>query len=79
MVLKVLFIALLSIAAVLAGTTPEGRMWLEAKSKEEGVHATGSGLLFKILKSSPSPAKSPLIGTPTECHYKGTLINGKVS
>ena len=34
---------------------------------------------YKVLNSSPSPAKSPLVGTPTECHYRGTLIDGKVA
>lgn len=30
-----------------------------------------------MLVNAQSPAKSPLISTPTECHYRGTLINGK--
>ena len=57
--------------------TKTGIAWLASKAKEEGVITNPSGLLYKVLTSSTSPAKSPLVGTPCECHYAGTLINGK--
>ena len=39
--------ALLVTFAHAAGTRPEDAKWLEAKAKEEGVVATGTGLLYK--------------------------------
>jgi len=36
----------------------------------------GSGLQYKVIKSAPPLAPSPLAATPCECHYKGTLIDG---
>lgn len=46
------FTLLITIFAILvaiahAGMRPEDAKWLEAKAKEEGVVATGSGLLYK--------------------------------
>ena len=41
-----LFTAFL-LALVHAGTRPEDTKWLQAKAKEEGVVATGTGLLYK--------------------------------
>ena len=35
------------VALVHAGTRPDDAKWLEAKVKEEGVVATGTGLLYK--------------------------------
>ena len=35
-----------------------------------------SGLQYKVLKSAEAGAKSPKAGTPCECHYRGTLIDG---
>lgn len=29
------------------------------------------------MTNAASPAKSPLVSSPTVCHYRGTLINGK--
>merc|ERR1711935_377895 len=34
------------------------------------------GLQYKVLKEAPAGAKSPLVGTPCSCHYRGTLIDG---
>ncbi len=62
--------------ATAGATDAAGTAFLEQKAQEPGVVATGSGLLYKIIKSSASPAKSPLVSTPTVCHYKGTLIDG---
>jgi Domain amino terminal to FKBP-type peptidyl-prolyl isomerase len=44
-VLFTLFALLVALAH--AGTRPEDAKWLEAKAKEEGVVATGTGLLYK--------------------------------
>ena len=71
------FIAACFVAAAIAGTTPEGQAWLASKGKEDGVVSTGSGLLYKVLKNGPDGAKKPNIDTPCECHYKGTLIDGR--
>lgn len=65
------------VAAAFAGTTPEGKAWLANKATEQDVVATGSGLLYKVLKSGPDGAKKPKVDTPCECHYKGTLIDGR--
>ena len=35
-----------------------------------------SGLMYKVLESSAS-GKTPLVSTPCECHYAGTLITGE--
>lgn len=43
--LTVLFAVLVALAH--AGTRPEDVKWLKAKAKEEGVVATGTGLLYK--------------------------------
>ena len=37
------------VAFAIAGTTPEGKAWLAMKEKEDGVVATGSGLLYVPL------------------------------
>ena len=65
------------VAFAIAGTTPEGKAWLAMKEKEDGVVATGSGLLYKVLKSGAEGAKKPRVDSPCECHYKGTLIDGR--
>merc|ERR1712086_454860 len=52
--------------------------WLEAKSKEEGVTSTASGLMYKVLKSGDAAGPSPSVSTPCLCHYHGTLTNGTV-
>merc|ERR1719195_1062884 len=61
------------------GTTPEGKEWLESKGKEDGVVTLPSGLLYKVVKTSETPEaerKYPLVNSPCECHYAGTLIDG---
>ena len=39
-------IACLLLAAANAGTSPEGKTWLEAKAKEDGVVTLESGLMY---------------------------------
>ena len=43
-------IACLLLAAANAGTSPEGKTWLEAKAKEDGVVTLESGLMYKVLR-----------------------------
>ena len=64
-------------ASALAGTTQEGRNWLDAKAKEDGVIKRESGLMYKVLVSSAS-GHSPLIDSKTICNYEGRLIDGTV-
>lgn len=59
------------------GTTAEGRAWLAGKAKEQGVIATGSGLMYKVIKSGAADARRPGVDTRCECHYRGTLIDGR--
>lgn len=66
--------ALLALAA--AATTPEGLAWLDENKNKAGVVVLPSGLQYKVLKEAPAGAKSPLVGTPCSCHYRGTLIDG---
>ena len=47
MTLRFVLFALFLLAFVNAGTRPEDLKWLQAKASEEGVVATGTGLLYK--------------------------------
>jgi len=69
-------VCLALLAAMVFGTTPEGLAFLEANGKKEGVVTLASGLQYKALTSAPAGAKSPLVGTPCSCHYRGTLTDG---
>ena len=57
-------------------TTPEGVAWLKANAAKEGVVVTASGLQYKVLQAAAEGALSPKSGTPCECHYRGTLLDG---
>mmetsp|Transcript_6905 Transcript_6905/g.16586 ORF Transcript_6905/g.16586 Transcript_6905/m.16586 type:complete len:169 (-) Transcript_6905:234-740(-) len=67
---------LFTLFAAAAATNPAGKKWLQAKQAEEGVVTLASGLAYKVLEDGPAGGKTPLVGTPTECHYAGTLIDG---
>ena len=69
--------ALLLLAAANAGTSPEGKTWLEAKAKEDGVVALESGLMYKVLRDGDGE-NHPKASTSCECHYEGKLIDGTV-
>jgi len=71
-------VLLATVAAALAGTTPEGLAYLKQKRLADGVVADPSGMLFKVLKSGPPGGKSPGRGDPCVCHYTGTLTDGTV-
>ena len=69
--------ALLLLAVANAGTSPEGRTWLEAKAKEDGVVTLESGLMYKVLRDGDGE-NHPKASTSCECHYEGKLIDGTV-
>ena len=69
--------ALLLLAAANAGTSPEGKAWLEAKAKEDGVVTLESGLMYKVLRDGDGE-NHPKASTSCECHYEGKLIDGTV-
>ena len=68
---------LLLLAAASAGTSPEGRRWLDEKAKEDGVVTLESGLMYKVLRDGDGEAH-PKASTSCECHYEGKLIDGTV-
>lgn len=76
-IIKVVFLALALVAAVLAGTTPEGKAFLAENKLKEGVIETPSGLQYKVLKSGKEGGKTPLVSTKCLCHYRGTTISGE--
>jgi hypothetical protein len=53
------FVLGVALVTVTNATTPEGIKWLKEKAAEEGVHSTGSGLLYKVctddMYCSPHP------------------------
>ena len=65
----------LLLAVVYAGTTPEGRAFLDAKAASPDVTVLPSGLMYKVLVASEG-GKTPQVSTPCACHYAGTLIDG---
>ena len=69
--------ACLLLAAANAGTSPEGKSWLEAKAKEDGVVTLESGLMYKVLRDGDGE-NHPKASTSCECHYEGKLIDGTV-
>jgi FKBP-type peptidyl-prolyl cis-trans isomerase FklB len=53
----------------------EGKAFLEANAKKEGVITTESGLQYKVLKSGTGP--SPKLDDTVTTNYSGTLIDGR--
>merc|ERR1712232_527210 len=53
-----------------------GLKFLAEKEAEEGVTKLPSGLLYKVLKVGEGK-EHPTADSPCDCHYKGTLIDGK--
>ena len=70
-------LACLLLAVANAGTSPEGKTWLEAKAKEDGVVTLESGLMYKVLRDGDGE-NHPKASTSCECHYEGKLIDGTV-
>ena len=53
----------------------KGEQFLQDNKKKEGVITLPSGLQYKVLVEG-SGLKRPLVDTPCDCHYLGTLIDG---
>ena len=58
------------------GTIAEGKAFLEANAKKEGVVTTKSGLQYQVL--TEGTGRSPKATDKVRCHYEGWLINGNV-
>eukprot|EP00929_Paragymnodinium_shiwhaense_P120920 TRINITY_DN929_c0_g2_i1.p1 TRINITY_DN929_c0_g2~~TRINITY_DN929_c0_g2_i1.p1 ORF type:complete len:159 (+),score=60.90 TRINITY_DN929_c0_g2_i1:74-550(+) len=69
-------LALLSCSYLGHATDEAGTKFLEEKEKEEGVSKLPSGLLYKVLKKGDGK-EHPTADSPCDCHYAGTLIDGK--
>jgi len=52
----------------------EGKVFLEANAKKEGIKVLPSGLQYKVLKEGTG--KTPLATDRVKVNYRGTLING---
>uniref|UniRef100_A0A831UBI3 Peptidyl-prolyl cis-trans isomerase n=1 Tax=Geobacter metallireducens TaxID=28232 RepID=A0A831UBI3_GEOME len=53
----------------------EGEAFLAANGKKEGVITLPSGLQYKVIKQGDG--RKPTDADTVECHYRGTLVNGK--
>lgn len=51
--------------------------FLTEKAKEEGVHSLRGGVLYKVIQPGKGNT-TPLPRSIVTCHYKGSLIDGKV-
>lgn len=54
----------------------EGRAYLDANAKREGVTVTKSGLQYKVLHEGTG--RSPKATDTVRCHYEGRLLDGTV-
>jgi len=52
----------------------EGKTFLDANAKKEGVKVLASGLQYKVIKDGTG--KIPVSTDKVKVHYRGTLING---
>lgn len=55
----------------------EGKVFLEANGKREGVTTTKSGLQYEMLTPGKGE-RSPKATDTVVCHYEGRLVSGKV-
>lgn len=55
----------------------EGKVFLEANGKREGVTTTKSGLQYEVLTPGKGE-RSPKATDTVVCHYEGRLVSGKV-
>lgn len=58
-------------------TIAEGKVFLEANGKREGVTTTKSGLQYEVLTPGKGE-RSPKATDTVVCHYEGRLVSGKV-
>ena len=54
----------------------EGKAYLDANAKREGVTVTKSGLQYEVLKEGTG--KSPKATDTVRCHYEGRLLDGTI-
>ena len=54
----------------------EGKAYLDANAKKEGVVVTKSGLLYEVLQEGTG--KSPKATDTVRCHYEGRLLDGTI-
>merc|ERR1711865_630057 len=73
--MRAFLIATLLVAAAIAGTNEKGLKFLEENKGKEGVISLSSGMQYKVLNAGTGMFH-PKVGTPCECHYEGTLIDG---
>ena len=55
----------------------QNEAFLAGKAKEEGVRSLRGGVLYKVIQSGEGD-RTPSPRSVVTCHYKGSLINGKV-
>ena len=63
-------------AAAGAAAKAEGEKFLADVAKDLNVKATGSGLLYKVIKEGTG--RKPKATDKVYCHYEGTFPNGQV-
>lgn len=54
----------------------EGKAYLDANAKKEGVTVTKSGLQYEVLQEGTG--KSPKATDKVRCHYEGRLLDGSI-
>ena len=59
-----------------AAAKEEGEKFLAQAAKDPEVRATGSGLMYKVLKEGTG--KKPTATSQVKCHYEGTFPNGQI-
>lgn len=57
-------------------TNQEGKDFLAEMASKSGVKVLASGMMYEVLKKGDGD-KHPKASTPCDCHYAGTLIDGK--
>ena len=63
-------------AAAGAAAKAEGEKFLAKAARDPEVRATGSGLMYKVIKEGTG--KKPKATDKVYCHYEGTFPDGKV-
>ena len=63
-------------AAAGAAAKAEGEKFLAQMAKDPQVKATGSGLMYKVIKEGTG--RKPKATDKVYCHYEGTFPNGQV-
>lgn len=66
----------MQLQAVASKNANDGKAFLEANAKKEGVEVLPSGLQYKVIEAGDGPMPEPTDQVST--HYEGTLIDGTV-